>query len=119
MTDSTSLDFPAFLAELDRGNVSAELATKLLELIDSVRETRKSGHLTFKLTAGWDAKAEMLRLGTSVTGKTPVLDRPESLFFVTKDGRPTKHDPRQLALIEANERHGSGVVDFSEPRHAN
>lgn len=114
--DPSDIDFTDFLADLDRGRVAQELGDKLLEVIEAVRETHKAGHLTLKITSGWDRKADMLRVGTQIASKVPQLDRAESLFFVTKDGKPTKQDPRQLALIEANQKRAD-VVDFSEPRH--
>ncbi|MEY8565156.1 hypothetical protein AALF15_01110 [Corynebacteriaceae bacterium 7-707] len=110
------VDFGEFLHDLDRGRTAAELGEKLLEIISSVRETKKSGHVTLKIGASWDKRAEMLRVNTTVTSKTPQLDRPESLFFVTPNGTPTKSDPRQLALIEANESR-AGVVDFTPTAH--
>lgn len=111
--DTTDIQFTEFLNELDRGRVAQELGEKLLEVIEGVRETYKAGHLTLKIGAGWDRKAEMLRVSTQITSKVPQLDRAESLFFVTKDGHPTRQDPRQLELVNRN----AEIVDFSRSRH--
>lgn len=119
--DESEVDikFTDFLEELDKGRVSQELGDKLLAVIEAVRKTHKAGSVTLQIKAGWDKKADMLRVGTAVSSKAPQLDRAESLFFVTKDGQPTRKDPSQLELELRNKRRqetAGNVVDFSEPR---
>lgn len=113
------INFSDFLSDLDRGRVADELAEHLLEIVAAVCDTKKSGSLTLKVGIGWDKKAEMLRVSTNVAAKAPQLDRPESLFFVTPGGTPTRKDPRQLELLEDSGPSSAPVpVDFSQPRNA-
>lgn len=107
-----NLDFADFLDELDRGRVVAELGEKMLEVIAGVKQSGKAGALTLQITAGWDKKATMLRIGTKINAKVPQLDRGESLFFVDKDGKPSKDHPSQLQIVDRN----AEVIDYSEPR---
>lgn len=94
--------FAATLQELDKGRVHTELSEKLHELIAAAKDTGKAGKITFTVTVTPDPKTDMLRFGTTVAAKLPAAQRAESLFFVDKHGNPTRQDPHQIALLEAN-----------------
>lgn len=106
--------FDETLRELDRGRVHTELSERLHDLIAAAQDTGKGGKITFTLTVTPDGKTNMLRFATQVAAKMPQAQRAESLFFVDADGNPTKNDPHQLALIEANQGRIAAVQPISK-----
>lgn len=46
------LQFPDFLRALDKGRVVGELAERLAELVQAIKETGKAGALTIKIDLG-------------------------------------------------------------------
>lgn len=94
--------FAAVLQELDKGRVHTELSEKLHELIAAAQGTGKGGQIVFTVAVTPDPKTDMLRFATKVAAKMPAAQRAESLFFVDRDGNPTRQDPHQLALMEEN-----------------
>jgi len=101
-TDPIVRPFAAVLQELDKGRVHSELSEKLHELIAAAQNTGKAGQITFTVAVTPDPKTDMLRFATKVAAKMPAAQRAESLFFVDRDGNPTRQDPHQIALLEAN-----------------
>ncbi|MDJ0403967.1 hypothetical protein QNA23_10780 [Rhodococcus erythropolis] len=96
-------EFADIIKELDRGRVHNELGDRLHELIAAAQDTGKGGSITLTIGVVPDSKTQMLRFATKVVGKMPAAARAESLFFVDKNGNPTRQDPHQIALFEANE----------------
>lgn len=106
--------FDETLRELDRGRVHSELSERLHELIAAAKDTGKGGKITFTLTVTPDGKTNMMRFATQVAAKMPQAARSESLYFVDRDGNPSKQDPHQLSLIEANEGRVAAVAPISK-----
>lgn len=96
--------FSEVIGELDRGRVHNELSDRMHELIAAAQDTGKGGSITLTIGITPDGKTGMLRFATKVVGKMPAAARAESLFFVDKHGNPTRQDPHQIALFEANEK---------------
>lgn len=88
--------FADFLVELRRGAVHEEITAALHELIERVQTTGKAGAITLTIKASLQKKTDMLTIADSVGRKLPVVERPESLWFVDPDGNPTRRDPHQL-----------------------
>lgn len=88
--------FAAFLQELNKGRVHEELSQGLHDLLAAVKATGKKGSLTLTLVVSQEKKTPMLIIDDDVTPKLPKPDRTRSLWFVDKDGNPTRSDPNQL-----------------------
>ncbi len=122
MSDTTdeqaARPFAATLQELDKGRVHNELTDRLHELIAAARSTGKGGALNLSIKITPDNKTDMLRFSTNVTAKLPQAERAETLFFVDKEGNPTRQDPHQLAMWEANENRMAAVPAPTEKKEA-
>lgn len=94
--DTVARPFLDLLAEVKRGAVAAELTTKLHDLIAAVTATGKKGTLTLQIAVSVQAKTDMLVIADNVSVKMPALERAQSLWFVDKQGNPTRRDPSQL-----------------------
>lgn len=94
--DTVARPFIDLLAEVKRGAVAAELTTKLHDLIAAVTATGKKGTLTLQIAVSVQPKTDMLVIADNVAVKMPALERGQSLWFVDKQGNPTRRDPSQL-----------------------
>lgn len=104
---SDQMSFSQHLAQLGKGMVDAELSEELVELVKAVRETRKKGTLTLRLSMKIeDGTEDMVRVAveTLKTNK-PEPARPAGIFWSTYDGDLLRQDPAQQdlpTLREAN-----------------
>lgn len=92
--------FMETLRELRSGRTLEDLAEELAAVVQAVRNTGKAGELTLKLKIKPPGKggATYLTIEDSVSTKLPKLDHADSVFFFTKDGGLSRHDPEQGEL---------------------
>ncbi|MDF3280856.1 hypothetical protein [Gordonia sp. N1V] len=95
MSDNTIRPFADFLRELQKGEIHQELSEQLHALIGRVAEVGKAGSLTLTLKVKRD-RSGMIQIDDDVKAKLPQWERPSSMWFVDKNGNPTKRDPQQL-----------------------
>lgn len=90
------------LAELRRGQLSAELTDALGDLITACQDTGKKGVLTLKITIAPDKVADFDTPRIQVTDQIGISKPRRSVmpstFFLTDDGRPVRRDPNQEAF---------------------
>lgn len=99
-TDTPATAFSAVLSQLRRGQAEADLTDALRELVQRVRETRKKGSLTLKLTVQPQSKGDdvVLILSDDVKTNLPVAERGSSIFYADEQNRLVRNDPRQSEL---------------------
>lgn len=92
------------LSEIRGGAALADAAKNLQELVQAVRDTGKSGKLTFAITVEPDkADDTVVTLQPDVTLKLPKKPRAKGIFFMDRRGNLTREDPRQLELLAEQE----------------
>jgi hypothetical protein len=89
--------FGDFLAELEDGEVRAELSRALAEVVAGLRDGRPSARLLLTLDFTL-LPADVVEVRADVATKTPRRPRPRSTFAITIDDTLSKHNPRQAAL---------------------
>lgn len=107
--DATSEDAPdsfsAFLCTTNKGRTERELSEAMQRVVSAVQETGKPGSLVLRVDVkpvkGTDG--EQVVVTDSVTTKTPKLDRPVSMFFVTNNAGLSRQDPNQRSIFEIAE----------------
>ena len=85
------------LRELAGGQTYDEINGALQEVVEAVRQTRKSGALTIKLNIKPNGEHAVMITDT-VISKVPEATRGETLFFVDASGGLLRDDPRQEKL---------------------
>lgn len=104
--------FSDFLLEISNGQSHHELSEALNELVQAVALIGKSGTLTYVLKvapAGRNAEATVM-ITDDIKLKAPEGDRPDSVFFVDKDGNLSRHNPAQIRM-PLREVPGGVIVD--------
>jgi hypothetical protein len=87
--------FGDFLAELEDGELQAELSRMLAEVVADLRD-RPSARLL--LTLDFTLTGDAVEVRADVANKTPKRLRPRSSFTISSDDTLHKYDPRQIAL---------------------
>lgn len=115
-------EFLAFLATTNRGRTANELTTAMQDLVEAIRETGKTGTLTYKLTITPSTKSNVdgtVTVKDQITVKAPALDRPESTFFIDEDCNLVRNHTRldngdiQLAYHEeTTAKAGKGNIEM-------
>lgn len=92
--------FSAVLSQLRRGQTEADLTDALREVVQRVRETRKKGSVTLKITVQPQSKGDdvVLILSDDVKANLPVAERGSSIFYANEDNSLVRNDPRQGEL---------------------
>lgn len=94
--------FNQFLVDLNDGTTHSGLTNDLMELLQAVQNTGRSGSLTLKIKIASASKG-----GSSVDKITITADRklelpkpeqPQDFFWLTDEAEPTRQHPRQHAL---------------------
>ncbi len=94
--------FNQFLVDLNDGSTHSGLTNDLMELLQAVQNTGRSGSLTLKIKIASASKG-----GSSVDKITITADRklelpkpeqPQDFFWLTDEAEPTRQHPRQHAL---------------------
>lgn len=90
-------DTVAILQNLRRGAVLGDIHDALRTVTQHVRQTRKKGVVTIKLTIQPNAKgdSEMLRIEDEVQMKLPQAERGSSIFFADDDGNLSRNPINQ------------------------
>lgn len=105
------------LSQIRGGAALLDAGKDLNELCRAVKETGKSGTLTFKITVEPDKTDNtVVTLQPDVTLKLPKKARAKGIFYVDeKTGDLTREDPRQIALDleRAEERRQQGVASLA------
>lgn len=112
MTDKTNpdsekpeaKDFSVFLIEQNRGRTHAELSEGLHDLIAKVQDTGKKGSITATFTVEpLKGDTNTLAVTDAIKLKLPEHDRGGSIFYVDKQGNPSRNDPNQMSLADLAE----------------
>jgi len=94
--------FGMFLIDLNSGSTHAGLTSDLAELLQTVKNTGRSGSLTLKIKVAPGSKpGQDVDKVTIVADRKLELPKHESLsdfFWLTDEAEPTRHHPRQHAL---------------------
>lgn len=106
------------LSQIRGGAAIHDAAKDLNELVKAVKETRKAGTLTIKLTIEPDKTDDtVVTIQPDVTLKLPKKARAKGIFYMDeKTGDLTREDPRQIQmqLEKAAEREAQGVASISQ-----
>lgn len=94
--------FSLFLVDLNDGHTHAGLTGDLAELLQTVRNTGRSGSLTLKVKIAPASKGgtEVDKITITAERKLelPKPEQPSDFFWLTADAEPTRQHPRQHAL---------------------
>lgn len=105
MTNNQS--FMEVLNSLNKGRTTTELAEGIKKLVAAVKDTGKTGELTFKLKLTPKGKDDgIILVDDEIKLKLPERARPTSLFYSTEENQLSRRDPNQLELKK--------VVDMDE-----
>ena len=98
-TAASPKPFAEVLTEFRRGQLHAEASRALHDLIDDVVRHEKAGSLTLtvKVKHVGDMQIEMV---CDLATKPPKATPPAAMFFVDRQGNPTRHDPYQSQLFD-------------------
>lgn len=91
--------FTDFLDEFRRGLLRDEVSRELHALIGDVIAVDKGGSLTLTLKVA-PIGGMQIEVTGEVSSKRPKAAAPKSLFYVDRDGNPTRHDPTQTQLFQ-------------------
>lgn len=93
-------EFVSWLLEHNKGRTADEMTEKLAELVVAVQETGKPGKLQLTISVS-PAKGvdDMVVVSDSVRLNAPVLDRPATMFFASRDGELTRDHPNQQSMF--------------------
>lgn len=103
-----------------RQGAADRLASELLEKVgQAVLATRKKGYVNVRVGI------EMLKDGENetkvtidVTDKTPREQLPSGIYYVDGDGRLHRGDPRQLSMLQQQEKDNNDSKVSVIPRHS-
>lgn len=95
--------FSLFLVELNDGMTHAGLTADLQELLQTVKNTGRSGSLTVKLKVSPAVKTnhgEVDKITITADRKLelPKPEAPSDFFWLTDEAEPTRQHPRQHSL---------------------
>lgn len=94
-------NFVSVLIQMRRGQTVADLSDSITTLVQRVRETRKKGSVTLKITIAPQSRGDdvVLSITDDVSTKLPVAERGSSIFFAADDNTLVRNDPRQSELV--------------------
>jgi hypothetical protein len=94
--------FGLFLNELNDGKTLAGLTADLLELLQTVKATGRSGSLTLKVKVATAARpgqeVDKITITADRKLELPKPEAPSDFFWLTDEAEPTRQHPRQHAL---------------------
>lgn len=98
--------FSDTLGEVNGGQFLGELTDEMYALIKAVQETKKAGKLTITLSVKPTGR-DVVSVAADFSSKKPEEGRPETTFFIAKDGSLQRRDPNQpdlpLRIVEGHE----------------
>ncbi|MDQ7992971.1 MAG: hypothetical protein AAGC63_15515 [Propionicimonas sp.] len=89
--------FDQILRELGEGQTLSEMSEAFRDVLLRVQETAKAGSVTLHLDIGFDGQGRLV-VKDQVKQKLPEFSRPETRFFVDKQGNASRRDPNQPEL---------------------
>lgn len=95
--DAEPRPFTEILRELGEGSTLSELSEAFYDVIQRVQETAKAGSVTLHLAIGFDGQGRLV-VKDEVKQKLPEFSRPETRFFIARDGNASRRDPNQPEL---------------------
>jgi hypothetical protein len=96
--------FAAFLCQTNKGRTERELSEAMQRLVAAVQETGKAGTLTLRIDIKPQANTDgVVTVTDRVTVKAPQLERPNSIFFITKNAGLSRNDPNQRSIFDTEE----------------
>jgi hypothetical protein len=96
--------FAAFLVQTNKGRTERELSEAMQKLVTAVEETGKPGTLTLRIDIKPQANTDgVVTVTDRVTVKAPQLERPNSIFFITKNAGLSRSDPNQRSIFDEQE----------------
>lgn len=116
--------FALFLTDINDGQTHAGLTADFAELLQTVKNTGRSGSLTLKLkvapaTKGHQAEVDKITITADRKLELPKPESPSDFFWLTDEAEPTRQHPRQhsLDLREAKTVEtvdADGVIQFKQ-----
>jgi hypothetical protein len=110
--------FGDFLLDQRNGALAYELTEALTEIVEAVSATGKVGSLslTLKVKPSGKGARDTMIVSDVVVVKPPLLDRPETIYFLNRDSQLVRANPdaTQMILREAP----AVPVDISELKEA-
>lgn len=91
-------NFNEILGEVDGGALLAKLSEALADVSKGVLETGKVGDIALNIKVKLNKKNQVFLIA-SVKSKKPEEGIAEAVFFASKDGDLTRHDPDQADLF--------------------
>ncbi|MGH3587672.1 MAG: hypothetical protein ACRDQ0_15260 [Pseudonocardia sp.] len=94
-------EFAAFLVSHLNGRVHKTISGELHQLLQAVSAHGKKGALVIKVAvepSKGHVEGDPLAISVETDLKAPKSTPPAAIYFVDDDGRPTRNDPRQIAL---------------------
>ena len=95
--ESEPRPFDQILRELGEGTTLDELSETFYDVIQRVQETSKAGSVTLTLAVQFDGQGRLV-VKDQIKKKLPEFNRPETRFFVDKQGNASRRDPNQPVL---------------------
>lgn len=98
--DVVSTNAVTVLENVRRGQFLYDLSSALEELVASVREHKRGGSVTVKLSLDPmnPGDGDTLQLSDEIMVKKPKPTRAKSIFFSTKQNTLVREDPRQRTM---------------------
>lgn len=94
--------FSLFLVDLNDGHTHTGLSADLAELLQTVKNTGRSGALTLKIKVASASKGGREVDKVTITAERklelPKPEAPSDFFWLTDEAEPTRQHPRQHAL---------------------
>ena len=97
VSDAEPRSFDLILRELGEGSTLSELSEAFRDVIHRVQETAKAGSVTLHLDIVFDGQGRLV-VKDQVKHKLPEFSRPETRFFVDREGNASRRDPNQPTL---------------------
>ena len=97
MANINGRPFSDVLAEIQNGELLAELTQAVYAMVGKVMEVRKPGKMKIVLEFTPTAKGS-ISISADFDTKEPEHDRPSTTFFVANDGALRRDDPNQPKL---------------------
>lgn len=97
VVEATPRLFTEILAELGEGSTLSELSEAFYDVVQRVQETAKAGSVTLSLSVGFDGQGRLV-VKDEVKHKLPEFSRPETRFFLDKQGNASRRDPNQPTI---------------------
>ena len=94
------MNFPETILQLNNGAAVAELSAALAKVLAAVRESGKTGSITFTVTVKPASKGvtNVVMVESQIKTKLPEPERGMTVFYMTDDNRLVRNDPRQQQL---------------------